>query len=113
SINAPTTARVGQPTTVEVLLTNNGNVPLPAGAPLIVGSVKAVSAYDGSLNPGTKIGGVRIAAELAPGASVSVAISVRPTTAGDAIWKVDSVVNGVRTSAQRVPFLQLRVRVSR
>jgi N-acetylmuramoyl-L-alanine amidase len=111
-VAAPTTARVGRWAIVDVRVTNNGNVPLPAGTPIIVGSVKAVSTYDGSPSPGTKIGSVRIAAELAPGASVRVRVSVRPTVTGDALWKVDAVVNGVRTSAQRVPFLQLRVRVS-
>ena len=40
-------------------------------------------------------------------------VSVRPTTAGSALWKVDAVVGGVRTSARRVPFLQLAVTVRR
>jgi hypothetical protein len=112
-VSTPLTARVGRQSIAEVRLTNNGNVPLLKGTPVVIGSVKPVTVYDGSPFGGAKVGGVRTSADLAPGASVVLRIPVRPTTAGAAIWKVDAVVGGVRTSAQRVPFLQWRVTVTR
>lgn len=112
-VATPAAARVGHATTVRVRVTNNGNLPLPAGTGLTVGTVKPVAAYDGSGSPGTTIGAGRLTAPLAPGTAEVVAITVRPRRAGDAIWKIDGVLNGRRTSTARVPFLQWRVRVTR
>jgi hypothetical protein len=108
-----TTARVGRTTTIQVRVTNNGTAAIPSGSALVMGTVARRSPYDGSPSPGTTIGRAYLAAALAPGASVVVAIAVRPITAGAATWKVDAVVGGVRTSTRRVPFLQIAVDVRR
>lgn len=109
----PATARVGRTSTVQVRVTNNGTAALPAGSALVVGSVPRMSPYDGSPSAGATIGRAYLRAALAPGSSVIVPIAVRPTAAGAALWKVDAVVGGIRTSVRRVPFLQLAVSVSR
>jgi N-acetylmuramoyl-L-alanine amidase len=112
-VSSPNTARVGRTSTVQVRVTNNGTAGIPAGSAVVVGSVRRKSPYDGSPSPGTTVGRAYLRTALAPGASVVVAVAVRPTVAGSALWKVDAVVAGVRASARRMPFLQLAVTVSR
>jgi N-acetylmuramoyl-L-alanine amidase len=110
---APTTARVARTSTVRVRVTNNGTAAVPAGSAVLVGTVARRSPYDGSPSGGTTIGRTYLRAALAPGASTDIAIAVRPLRVGPALWKVDAVVGGVRTSARRVPFLQWAVTVRR
>jgi N-acetylmuramoyl-L-alanine amidase len=109
----PSAVRVGVATPIQVRVTNNGTGEVPARSAIVVGSVARKSPYDGSPSPGATIGRADLPVALPPGQSMVVTVSVRPTTAGPALWKVDAVVEGVRTSARRVPFLQLAVTVRR
>ncbi len=112
-VTSPARARVGALATVRVRITNNGLAPIPAGSKVSVGTVAPVPVYDGSTSPGTTLGTRTLTAAVAPGSSVVVSVLVRPKSVGAAIWKVDAVVNDVRVSARRVPFLQFRVLVGR
>jgi N-acetylmuramoyl-L-alanine amidase len=109
----PRTARVGVATPVSVRVTNNGTADIAARTAIVVGTVPGKRPYDGSSSPGATIGRAYLREALAPGQSTVVTITVRPTNPGAALWKVDAVVHGVRTSQRRVPFLQLPVTVRR
>ena len=111
--SSPATARVGRTTTIQVRVTNNGTAEVPAGSAIVVGTVARLSPYDGSTSPGSTIGRAYLREPLLPGTSATVNIDVRPVAAGAALWKVDAVVGGIRTSTRRVPFLQLPVTVRR
>ncbi len=112
-VSAPTTARVGRQSIAEVRLTNNGNVPLlqgHAGRDRVGearGGVRRVAVRRGEDRRRPHVGRSR------SGRLGRAANSGPPDDGGAAIWKVDAVVGGVRTSAQRVPFLQWRVTVTR
>ena len=106
-------ARVGVSTSLRVRVTNNGTAPIPAGLRLAVGAVSFAAPYDGSPSPGRQIGSATLAKPILPGHAATVAVPVRPASAGAQTWKVEALVGGIRTSTLRVPFLQVRVSVGR
>lgn len=106
-------ARVGVATSLRVRVTNNGTAPLSPGLRLTVGAVPFAAPYDGSPSPGRQIGSATLATAIPPGHAAIVAVPVRPASAGAQTWKVEALVDGIRTSTLRVPFLQVRVSVGR
>ncbi len=106
--------RVGHRGTLKIHVTNNGNVRIPAGSSVTVGAIKYAPPYDSKPQTGKTIGTGYLTKDLAPGASIVLAIPVTPKTAGRQTWKIDLVIGGIRASRLfRMPMLQLHVPVGR
>ena len=112
-VASPSTARVGRTTTIQVRVTNNGTAEIPAGTALVVGPSRAGARTTARPAPGRRSDAPTLPRATAPGRERGGEIRVRPIAAGAALWKVDAVVGGIRTSTRRVPFLQLPVTVRR